>query len=110
MNNMKLFLVIFLSFLCLFSCQTVTIKPDGGKHRLSTSPNWSETQSFFFWGLVGEKHINTASICHGASVRQIQTQYSFLNGLLTTITLGIYSPRVAKVWCGQDKSKETTDF
>ena len=92
-----------LYFCSLLSCQTVTIKPEGGLSRLAKTPDYSEWQSFFFWGLVSENHIDTSSICGEAPIRQIQSQFSFLNGLVSVLTLGIYNPRTAKVWCGRHK-------
>lgn len=85
--------VIYLS-----ACATATIRPEGGT-RIGGTPNYQESKSYFFWGLAGEHEIDVAEICQGKAVEQIQSQYTFVNGLLTAITLGIYAPKTAKVWC-----------
>lgn len=99
------FFVILSSF-AVISCQTVTIRPDGGGNRYSGFQSYEASQNFFFWGLVGEAHINVASICGEREVKQMQTQATFVNKLLYFITLGIYSPRTARVWCGKQKVEE----
>ena len=100
-----LFFIVLSSFVVI-SCQTVTIRPDGGKTRYSGFQSYDASQNFFFWGLVGEAHINVASICGEREVKQMQTQATFINQLLYVITLGIYSPRTARVWCGERKPQE----
>lgn len=78
-------------------CYSVTARPDGG-FKVATAPNFQERQDFYLWGLVGESHINTQKVCpNGTS--QIQSQLTFVDGLLNVITLGIYSPQSARVWC-----------
>lgn len=78
-------------------CYSVTARPDGG-FKVATAPTFQQRQDFFLWGLVGENHINTQQVCpNGAS--QIQSQVTFVDGLLNVITLGIYSPQSARIWC-----------
>ena len=92
----------FLWLLCLsiVSCQTVTVKPGGGKSVYSFAPQYESSQHFFLWGLVGESFIDIASICKNRKARQMQTQRAFSNGLVEVLTLGVYSPRTVKIWCG----------
>ena len=97
---MKFYLFLFCS-LFFISCQTVTISPKGHKHRYSNIPVYEQSQSFFFWGLVGESVVNVQSICGDRKILQMQTQSTFVNQLLTALTLGIYAPRTAKVWCSR---------
>ena len=83
-------------------CQTVTLRPEGGIR--DTSPAaFEERQSFFFWGLGGTSKVNVKKACSGGEATQMQTQFTFLDGFLGVITLGIYSPRSAKVWCKKGK-------
>lgn len=82
----------------LVSCATATIRPNGGPG-ISNPPTFSQTEPFFFWGLKGEHTVNVAEICQARGVEQMQTQQTFMNGFLTVITLGIYAPKTAKVWC-----------
>jgi hypothetical protein len=79
-------------------CSTVTINPEeSGK--LSTPPSYQESKNFFFWGLAGEHRVDVTKICGEKKVVQMQSQETFVNGLLSAITLGIYSPHTVKVWC-----------
>ena len=93
----------------IISCQTVTINPKGGWQKYSSFPSYEVAQSFFFWGLAGEAYIDVSSICGEREVRQMQRQATFTNQLLTLITLGIYSPRTARVWCGNRKPQKRPD-
>lgn len=86
--------------LSFVACSTVTIIPSK-KPAIFSAPQYSKTQDFYFWGLKGEKYINTKRICGRRRVRQMQTQHTFVNSLLTLVTLGIYAPKTAKVWCSR---------
>jgi hypothetical protein len=77
----------------------VTIR-DKGTAKFSADPTYETSKPYFFWGLAGEHHINVKEICGGKKVRQMQATSTFLDGFLSAITLGIYYPRSAKVWCG----------
>ena len=86
--------------LCLSTaaCSTVTIR-DQGKQKLTSEPTWEKSENFFFWGLSGTTHINVDEICNNRVASQMQAERTFVDGLLGLITIGIYSPRTARVWC-----------
>jgi len=94
--------------MCLFvlssGCSTVTISQKG-TNKIATEPNYEESYPFFFWGLLGESVINVKEVCAGKEPRQMQTQYTALDCLLMVVTIGIYSPRSAKIWC-MDKGQK----
>ena len=49
-----------------------------------------------------KKTVDAAKICGGAeNVVKTETQQTFVNGLLGFITLGIYTPLEARVYCSQ---------
>ena len=55
--------------------------------------------SFLNWV---KKTVDAAKICGGAeNVVKTETQQTFVNGLLSFITLGIYTPLEARVYCSQ---------
>jgi hypothetical protein len=82
----------------LTSCSTVTIRPDGG--RKDTRPSAvEERQEFWLWGLVGEAHVDVRKACGDKAVDQMQAVYSGKDVLLNVVTLGIYAPRSARIWC-----------
>ncbi|GAA5189253.1 Bor family protein [Ferrimonas gelatinilytica] len=82
----------------LTACSTVTIKPDPAVY-VNQVPSYQDTRHFFFWGLAGEERVNVSEICKEKSVAQMQSQQTFVNGLLGWVTLGIYAPHSVKVWC-----------
>ena len=52
-----------------------------------------------FWNWA-EETVDAAKICGGAeNVVKTETQQTFVNGLLGFITLGIYTPLEARVYC-----------
>lgn len=88
-----------LSSVLMAGCATVTATPEG-QPKLASTPQFEQTQSFFFWGLTPERNtVDVAEVCAGSGVRQIQTQSTFEDGLFSVVTLGIYSPRTSRVWC-----------
>lgn len=95
-----LFMLFFLT-----ACQTVTIRPEGSRYKKSSKADYEQVHDFFLWGLVGKQYINVSAICPKRNIEQIQTQSSFLNRVVFVVTLGIYSPRTAKVWCGEKASR-----
>ena len=55
-----------------------------------------------FPGIGQKKTVDAAKICGGAeNVVKTETQQTFVNGLLGFITLGIYTPLEARVYCSQ---------
>ena len=85
----------------LSACSTVTITP-GSQQKVPSSsiaPSYQQTHHFFLWGLVGKTSIDVNEVCGGQKVKQMQTQTTFLNGLLGGLTIGIYAPHTAKIWC-----------
>ena len=95
---------------CIFlvSCQTVTISPQGRSFVYSSNPVYKSSLHFFLAGIVGEYSINVEDICGERAVEQMQTQSTFLDGFLYVLTLGIYTPKTVRVWCGKKKKKETS--
>ena len=67
----------------------------------SSSTKGNHHHHFFVSG-IGQKKIDAAKICGGAeNVVKTETQQTFVNGLLGFITLGIYTPLEARVYCSQ---------
>lgn len=96
---MKKTVLLSLVACLLFSgCSSVTIR-DQSTQKLTIDPTWEKSEPFFLWGLVGTAHVNTDAVCGSRNVVQLQTQKTFVDGLLGFVTLGIYAPRSAKVWC-----------
>lgn len=95
---MKVKAIILTAFLTLFvsGCaqQTFTIASNQGEKAQETS------QAFFVSGIGQEKKINADEVCGGADkVVKVEVQQTFVNGLLSFVTFGIYTPREARVYC-----------
>lgn len=59
-----------------------------------------EMQHFFVNGIGQEKQVNAAQVCGGIDkVAKVESHQRFVDGLLSVVTLGIYTPRTAKVYC-----------
>ena len=93
--------LLILSAIILSGCSTVSIHPDRTTKLVSKS-SYEESKDFYFWGLGGEHSIDVVKVCCDKTVSQMQTQLTLKDGLLTAITLGIYSPHTVKVWCGAE--------
>ena len=91
-----LFLIISLS-----GCAAVTIT-ESGESNFKYYPDYSESKHFFLWGLIGEHHIDVTQICTKTPTTQMQTKFSGLDIFYSAITLGLYLPRTAIVWCERE--------
>ena len=70
------------------------------KKNSQTVPKHSESQPFLFWGIGQKKTLDVAQICGGADkVAKVQTIQEPMDILLGVITIGIYAPRTANVYC-----------
>ena len=70
--------------------------------KMATVPTYEGTSHFILWGLGQSKEINPKDVCGKKEVIGVETHYSFVQGLLTGITYGIYSPRGYAIYCKQD--------
>ena len=95
---MRLVILTIVTVFLLSACNTVTTVPNGSVKRTS-KPTFQARQNYFLFGLIGENHIDVKKVCGAKPATQMQSQDTFGNVLLRLITLGIYSPRTAKVWC-----------
>lgn len=59
--------------------------------------------SGWIYGLVPPSTVSTAARCPNGPAK-VETQLSFLNGLVRILTLGIYTPMAIKVTCAAPKS------
>ncbi|MRV82211.1 lipoprotein bor [Staphylococcus aureus] len=68
----------------------------------AVAPTETITQHFFVSGIGQKTTVDAPKICGGAeNVVKTETQKTFVNGLLGFITLGIYTPLEARVYCSQ---------
>lgn len=91
-------LLVGAALIGLTACASVTIRPGGGP-KLTTAPDYKKSKDYFFWGLGGVGIVDVVDICGENTVQQFQSHYTGLDVLYGFITLGIYMPETASVWC-----------
>lgn len=95
--------------LCLFAllqgCTSVTMRPYGGEKDIRP-PDYSASKTFWWWGLKGEHEVNVSEICGERRITQMQTVLTLSDVARGVITLFIYMPKTAKVWCEVDHKSE----
>ncbi|GHA03141.1 hypothetical protein GCM10008090_10130 [Arenicella chitinivorans] len=80
------------------ACSTVTIRPNGGD-KDNSPPDYLDSKPFYFGGPIGKHKVDVNEACEGSDVTQMQTVTTSSDWFLSLLTLGIYTPRTAKVWC-----------
>lgn len=95
---MKKIITLFVITLFLCSCSSVTLRTDDQRETHDT-PSFQQRYTYWWWGLQGEHDVNVRIVCQDKGVEQIQTVNTVGDTLLQVITMGIYSPRTAKIWC-----------
>jgi hypothetical protein len=79
-------------------CATVTVNANDTIRR-SSAPTWQDRKWFLLGGFISDKHVDVKQVCGSRNVVQMQSQHTFVDGLIGVLTFGILSPRTAKVWC-----------
>lgn len=100
MRNILSILMLSL-IITLSGCAAVTIT-ENGESNFKYHPDYEESKPFFLWGFIGEHHIDVTTICIKTPTTQMQTKFSSKDVFYSAITLGIYLPRTAKVWCERE--------
>jgi len=94
--------VFITTLLSLGGCAGVTIT-ENGLADFQYRPHYEESKHFFLWGLFGDHHIDVTKICTKEQpVIQMQSKYSALDVVYGTLSLGLYIPRTAKIWCKRE--------
>lgn len=94
---MKKIILALTAATVISGCSTQTFNING---TTEVPPQTEDSQVFFISGIGQEKSTNAAEICGGADrIIKVETQKTFVNGFLSFITLGIYTPRDARVYC-----------
>src|SRR5712671_463836 len=57
---------------------------------------------FWVFGIVGEQNLDVRQFCSDGRVAQIQTHGNFGTGIVSFLTIGIYTPRKVTVTCATD--------
>jgi hypothetical protein len=57
---------------------------------------------YFIFGLVNDQTFDTHQFCPDGRIAQVQTGANFGTGLVSILTIGIYTPRKVYVTCAAD--------
>ena len=90
--------LLLLSAGCYHASIESGMKPGTNKIEEEWASGWA-------WGLVGPQPIEAQSKCTGG-VSKVETEHSFLNGLVGVLTLGIYTPMHLTVTCAGGASAD----
>ena len=94
----KLMMIAFVT-VALSGCAQQTFRINSG---VAEKPTQETKQSFFINGIGQSKTIDAAQVCGGADkVIRTEVQESGTDVLLRVVTLGIYTPREARVYCAK---------
>jgi hypothetical protein len=95
---MKTLMVLLLTAVCLTTvgCFHATIETGLNPNGQTVTQKWA---SCWILGLVPPKTVEAAAKCP-SGVSKVDTQRSFLNGLVGMLTIGIYTPMEIVVQCG----------
>ncbi|MCY4472086.1 MAG: Bor family protein [Kistimonas sp.] len=98
--KMKKLTVLCLLSVAISGCATQSFNLTSG--RVDEIPDEETSQHFFVGGIAQMKSMNAASICGGSSrVARVEARSSPLDAVLSMLTMGIYTPRTARVYCSQ---------
>ena len=90
--------LLLLSAGCYHASIESGMKPGNNKIEEEWASGWA-------WGLVGPEPIQAQSQCT-SGVSKVETEHSFLNGLVGVVTLGIYTPMHLTVTCAGGPTAE----
>ena len=100
-----LFLLVgFVLVLALAGCYHATITtglPSSGQAKTTWAHSW-------IYGLVPPSVVKAESECSNG-VAQVETQLTFVNGLVGSLTWGIYTPMQIKVTCASSRMSARVD-
>jgi Bor protein len=88
--------------LVLSGCYHATIETGAKPSNVTVRHQWA---SGWIYGLVPPKTVETAAKCT-TGVSRVETQQSFVNGLVGILTLGIYTPMEIGVTCAEGAAAE----
>ncbi|MGK5090764.1 hypothetical protein WDW89_01960 [Deltaproteobacteria bacterium TL4] len=88
-------LVIILGIFVMTGCQVTLNYPS----ETSSSTAFNYTRDYWFWGSVGASSFELYEDCRNGRVFEVQVHSTLAQGLMTVMTLGIYSPRTIQIIC-----------
>lgn len=93
-NSIKMAAVIFASSMLLTSCYSYTSVVGEGAQGNSQTTEWNH---YVLFGLAPVGVSNSKEMAGGAKDYTVHTRQSFVNGLVSGLTFGLYSPSTTTV-------------
>ncbi|MBQ8482144.1 MAG: Bor family protein [Alphaproteobacteria bacterium] len=91
-----LFCAFIIAVLSSCSTQNFEINPNP---TAMEQPSYEGTNHFLLWGFRQVQTMHPGEACGPEGVSRVETKETFINGLLSVLTLGIYAPRDYAVYC-----------
>lgn len=85
-----------LALLLLTGCYKATFYQNPNAVAGARHERWSD---FFIYGLVGSEHFDVRDFCGPDAVAEIRTGANFATGLVSMVTIGIYTPHKVYITC-----------
>lgn len=96
---MKKLIMIALAVASISGCAQQTFKVNNG---IAEKPTQETKQTFFVNGIGQSKIIDAALVCGGADkIVRTEVQETGMDVFLRIVTIGIYAPREARVYCSK---------
>lgn len=93
-------MVAVVVMILLPSCLTQRIYvADGNNIPVGMVPTYEGRQDFFIYGLAQMKVASAKEVCGKFPILFIETEDTFIDGLITFFTFGFYTPRTVKIYC-----------
>ena len=93
-KSMKMMTVVFASSMLLTSCYSYTSVVGSGAQGNSQKTEWN---NYVIFGLAPVGVSDSKQMAGGAENYTVHTRQSFVNGLISAITFGIYTPTTTTV-------------
>lgn len=93
-NSMKTMAILFASSMLLTSCYSYTSVVGEGAKGNSQTTKWNH---YVVYGLAPVGVSDSKQMADGAKDYTVQTRQSFVNGLVSGLTFGLYTPTTTTV-------------
>lgn len=93
-NSTKMMVALCASAMLLTSCYSYTSVVGNGAQGNSETKEWNH---YLIYGLAPIGSSDSKAMANGAENYTVTTSHSFVTGLVTGLTLGIYAPTITKV-------------
>jgi len=94
-TQFRFFILVLLFLLVLSGCKIQVRYPS----ELPSKTVITNEETFWFWGLIGEKNYEVNDLCTQGRVYEVRIYNTILQSTYTMLSLGIYSPRTVTIVC-----------